>query len=232
MEQKDPCDVYGDADDDFSYGPIRSKNFHDLEYCNRHCRRRFIESWNGNDDHDCDYFEDPSAAVICLRPILPSPCRELSYKPRTGWNYGPSARNTPFLDRLGTGVTDSFGKECNRDKRRERKHDTFDMKKNGKDCNFSMVTPSSKLLSKALTPVSRALSNSVNGNKRIELDSKNQEIKLNKRPRLSSGIDAVTVVTNSSNVDTSPSYTSATLTHRSTIESEKNSKLPTSFAES
>ncbi|VEU36109.1 unnamed protein product [Pseudo-nitzschia multistriata] len=128
MTKPDPLDdVFADAEDDV-YGRVRAPNFHDWEHHNG--RRRFLSrlrylgrdksrSGNGNGgggeclgvggyDGLSEY--DAQAEVTCFRPILPSPLRELSYKPRTGWRYNPSARNAPFLDRLGTGIAEQTGR--------------------------------------------------------------------------------------------------------------------------
>eukprot|EP00536_Pseudo-nitzschia_multiseries_P006644 jgi/Psemu1/15803/gm1.15803_g len=117
---------YADAEDD-GYGRVRDPNFHDWDYCNRRRRHRsrvrllfsldaknnstnnknMNGNGNGDDDDDCyDPGWDSHAAVTCLRPMLPSPLREMTYTPRTGWNYGPASRNAPGWDRLGTGIAE------------------------------------------------------------------------------------------------------------------------------
>lgn len=126
-------DLFADADKDDHYGLVRDPNFHDWEYCNRRLRCRFIDACNGTGDGDC--LDDPSATVVCLRPMLPSPSRELSYKPRTGWRYEPSNRYTK--DRLGTGVAEA-------NPRQKQKGQQKNAKKNDAAALFPM--PSTKMI--------------------------------------------------------------------------------------
>ena len=215
----EPDDVYADADDD-NYGMVRDPNFHNLEYCNRRRRCRFMDSCNGNDDDDCSYFDDPNVAVTCLRPILPSPFRELSYKSRTGWKYDPSSRNTPVLDRLGTGVADVkfFGKGYGRQqkKKRPRQQGNISEKTEKDDENgFALAASFPMPSTKMIIPISWTSSPSVgigginNGDKNkntTELNSEKRKnvgnisnsaiegsSKSNKRSKLSG--DTATIVT-------------------------------------
>ena len=219
-KKTEPDDVYDDADDD-NYGLVRDPNFHSLEYCNRRRRCR-----NGIDDDDCSYLDDPHVAVTCLRPILPSPFRELSYKSRTGWNYDPSSRNTPFLDRLGTGVADVkfFGKGYGRQqqKKRPRQQGNISEKTEKDDENrFALAVPFPMPSTKMIIPVSWTSIPSVgigrenngggirtasDGAKRKNVGNiSNSAIegnsKSNKRPKLSG--DTATVVSKSTAGDTS-----------------------------
>jgi hypothetical protein len=160
-----PDDIYADADDD-NYGLVRDPNFHDWEYCNRRRRCRFMDWCNDNDDDDCSYLDDPNIAVTCLRPILPSPFRELSYKSRTGWNYDPSSRNTPFLDRLGTGVAEvkfigqGYGRQQQKKRRRQQRKISEKREKDDEN-RFALAAPFPMPSTKMIIPVSWTSSPSV-----------------------------------------------------------------------
>jgi len=179
-------DVFADAEKDDHYGLVRDPNFHDWEYPNRRRRCRFMEASNGNNDGDCSfYLDDPETAVICLRPILPSPRRELSYTPRTGWRYQP--RQTPFLDRLGTGIAES-------------NLSVREQKQSGMGTPMPSCTKMKmKMKMKMIIPASFGIRDAEKRKHSGEIiGGKNESCsKSNKRPKLSSDNDSTTVVTNS-----------------------------------
>jgi len=139
--------------------------------------------------------DEPNYMVSSLRPMLPSPIRELSFLPRAGWNYQPSTRNAPSLDRLGSGIAERTTKATISGKgqrQRGRRRSKDNISDHSEDTSTSDCYP--KPSTKMIIPASytSTLSTDKRGNNENGNNPSNK-----KRPKLSYPSSTATVVTNS-----------------------------------